>query len=123
MLAGFALLFMIIALAFNQLIGIVWFRARPEALIDFNNISHTVAGTKSFPSDHVTAAFALAIPLFFVSWKWGWFGILVGVITAFCRVVLGVHFPSDVIAGAVIGAGWGLLAGWAFKKYQISNNK
>jgi undecaprenyl-diphosphatase len=57
-----------------------------------------------FPSDHATAAGAVAAALFFVSWRLGLVTALAAVVLAFSRVYVGVHFPQDVAAGLVLGA-------------------
>jgi len=61
----------------------------------------------SFPSGHTASAFALATSLSLVYPKWyvimpsyTW-----AVIVAYSRMDLGVHYPSDILIGAVIGAG------------------
>ncbi len=64
----------------------------------------------SFPSDHTALVFALAMPLFVHHRRLGiaallWSTVLVGL----PRVYIGYHYPSDIIAGAVIGAGCGYL--------------
>jgi glycosyltransferase involved in cell wall biosynthesis/membrane-associated phospholipid phosphatase len=61
------------------------------------------AADASFPSDHVTAAFAIGSALVLrLGFKWT--PVLVAAaLLAVARVVVGVHYPSDVIAGAVIG--------------------
>ena len=55
----------------------------------------------SFPSSHTAAAFALCM---FLPKKWMPFGIVLALIIAFSRVYFGLHYVSDVIAGAVIGS-------------------
>ena len=64
---------------------------------------------KSFPSRHVFSIFVIAVTVF---WVWPLPGVLTaaaGALLAWCRVAGGVHFPRDVIAGALIGIGCGLL--------------
>jgi undecaprenyl-diphosphatase len=57
----------------------------------------------SFPSSHAVNNFAAALILafFFPNAKWWFFGFAATV--AFSRVYVGVHYPSDVVGGAVIG--------------------
>ena len=57
-----------------------------------------------FPSDHATAAGAVAAGLCFVSWRLGVVAWLAALILAFSRVYVGVHFPQDVAAGLALGA-------------------
>jgi undecaprenyl-diphosphatase len=76
---------------------------------------HLLAGcTRSFslPSNHASNMFALAA----VGWlglrRWRWALALLAAGVAYSRVYLGVHYPADVLAGAVWGGalGWGLTA-------------
>jgi undecaprenyl-diphosphatase len=57
-----------------------------------------------FPSDHATAAGAVACAVFFVSWQLGAVTTLIALIIAFARVYVGVHYPQDVLAGLGLGA-------------------
>lgn len=79
-------------------------RRPPEVVDDFTSVINA-SDQFSFPSGHTMAAFllatlcvmhigAMATPLYF--WATG---------VAISRVVLGVHFPSDTIAGAALGSG------------------
>lgn len=62
-------------------------------------------GDWSFPSNHATISGAAATALL-ISWRhWpGALAVLLGALTAFTRVFLGVHYPHDVIAGFLLGA-------------------
>ena len=72
----------------------------------------------SLPSDHATASFALAIAMwFFVSAKWGPYFMGVAALVAISRVFVGVHYPADITAGALIAmiaglAVWGATLLW-----------
>jgi undecaprenyl-diphosphatase len=57
----------------------------------------------SFPSDHATAGFALAMAVWLYDRVAGALLLVLAAIMAFGRVYVGVHYPGDVIAGALIG--------------------
>lgn len=72
---------------------------------------HLLAGcTRSFslPSNHASNMFAIATVgwLGFRRWRWALFVLATGV--AYSRVYVGVHYPADVLAGAL----WGATIGW-----------
>ncbi len=68
----------------------------------------------SFPSGHTMTAFAVAVPLalFYPTLMIGLFFCALSI--AMSRILLGMHFLSDVVAGALIGTGLGYLGYFAF---------
>lgn len=62
------------------------------------------AADASFPSDHATAAFAIATAVLLRDRRWGAFVLALAALLAAGRVAIGVHYPSDVLAGAALGA-------------------
>jgi len=64
----------------------------------------------SMPSDHAAMYFALAGGLFFASRLWGALALVYCILfIAFPRLYLGMHFPSDLLAGAAIGLAYAWL--------------
>jgi membrane-associated phospholipid phosphatase len=62
----------------------------------------------SFPSAHATSSFACATAMTRIAPEAAFLFLLAGGI-ALCRPYLGMHYPSDVLAGAILGAGLGLV--------------
>lgn len=62
------------------------------------------AADPSFPSDHATAAFAIATAVALRMRGPGIVLLVLATIVAAGRVFLGLHYPSDVLAGAALGA-------------------
>ena len=64
------------------------------------------AASPGFPSSHssVVFGFATAVALTAGRWYWASLALAAAVLVAWSRVYLGLHFPSDVLAGALVGA-------------------
>jgi len=91
-----------LALAINQVIIRLWERPRPYADHDailLVSRSHD----PSFPSDHATFAFAVAVAIFLANRRAGIAALIVAAILGFSRVYVGAHYGGDVLAGALIG--------------------
>lgn len=73
----------------------------------------------SFPSGHTSASFAAGVV--FLKWMKKRYGVpLFGIalLIAFSRLYLGVHYPSDVLGGAIIGTLIAFLAMWIYSKTE-----
>jgi len=99
-----------LALAVGKVISEVVDRARP-----FVQEPHGVhlftshSADPGFPSDHATGAFAVAMAIWLRDRRWGTPALIAAALLSVGRVAIGVHFPSDVLAGAALGIAAALL--------------
>src|SRR4051794_29738653 len=94
-----------LALLAGKLISELVDRARPF-VADPHGV-HLFSGHAAdpgFPSDHATAAFAIAVAILLRKRGWGVVALVAATVLALGRVALGVHYPSDVLAGAALGS-------------------
>jgi undecaprenyl-diphosphatase len=97
-----ALLSACLGMAISGLLGHLFYRDRPF-------VAHSViqliphAANASFPSDHAVAAFSIAMAIWHFRKSIGKVWLILAACIAFSRIWTGVHYPSDVIAGAFIG--------------------
>lgn len=81
-------------------------------------------GDSSFPSGHTMEAFAVAavLSLLFSKKKIVIPVYLWAMLVAYSRMALGVHYPSDVLAGVIIGTFIGLSVLWIFYRFTSRGN-
>jgi undecaprenyl-diphosphatase len=98
-----------IALLVN--IPIRGFVERPRPFLEHKGLEVLAPGKTdfSFVSDHSTIAMALAIGIFMAHRKLGLVALALAVAEGFCRVYMGVHYPSDVVGGFALGTSVALL--------------
>ena len=73
-----------------------------------------------FPSGHTLSSFAAAAAIFCGNKRIGIFALIFAAIMAFSRLYLYVHYPSDILAGIIIGVALGI---FAHKITNIIKNK
>lgn len=102
-----ALLAAVVALTMSKLIGLVWFHPRPFMLEIGQHFLHH-APDSSFPSDHGTSMFSVALALALSrlreARRCGLGLLALAVVVAWARVFLGVHWPLDMVGALVVSS-------------------
>ncbi|MFO8015558.1 MAG: phosphatase PAP2 family protein [Candidatus Woesearchaeota archaeon] len=103
-------------LAVNILISMAYFRPRP--FVEHKvNLLVSYAPTSSFPSDHATVSFALATAVFLHNRALGVIAYGIAIAVSVSRIFAGLHYPLDILGGAVLGSGLSLLAYLVIKRF------
>lgn len=96
----------VLALFVNLVLSHIWFRPRPFAVLPHGDFTQLIPhpADASFPSDHASGSFGFAAASYKKSVRWVQvvftsLAVLVGI----ARIYSGVHWPTDVLAGVVIG--------------------
>lgn len=87
------------------------FGADPDSLINWS----------SFPSDHAVVCFCLAASLWFVSRRLGTLALIYAFVISLPRVYMGIHYPTDILAGALVGIGVAALCNIAPLRRSITH--
>ena len=95
----------------------IFARPRPCNLLPDVHLLAGCSGSLSFPSSHAVNSFTLAAIFGFYEKKLWIFTAPAAALVAFSRVYLGVHYPADVVVGAIVGVGFGYLA---YRAYRLS---
>lgn len=109
-----------LALLINQVIGKLWHRDRPFQAHPSVHVWGSRSQDPSFPSDHASAAFAIAFAVFFFDRLAGSLFLGAAVLLAAGRVAIGAHYPADVAAGCLVGLGAALIVVHLGRPYVAS---
>lgn len=90
--------------------------ARPRPFLALSDMQLLVERESSyaFPSGHASVAFALAFVVYRQDRDWGMAFLILAALVALGRVFVGVHYPVDIVGGAIVG--W--VAAWAIHKLE-----
>ena len=80
--------------------------ARPRPFVEHPHAAHLFikhAADYGFPSDHASGAFAIAVALLLRHRRAGLLALVMASLIGVGRVMIGVHYPTDILGGAVLG--------------------
>ena len=113
---------MLASLAFNTIvITILKYAINRQRPFELDKLIEklSVGGSPSFPSGHTSDAFLIATCITLLFNKQKWLLIIIwlwALAVAYSRLVLGVHYSSDVIGAMLIGTSDALIVNWIFLK-------
>jgi len=90
------------SLIFTEGIHYFWYRLRPFLALPNVYVPFVQTGSSSFPSGHTATYFALAFGMYEFNKRIGGLYFVGASFVALSRVVLGVHYPSDIVGGVVV---------------------
>lgn len=80
------------------------FRVARPGLTHDTIIPLSTVGGYSFPSEHASVYGALTVALFHFDYRLGIASLVFGILVMLSRVIIGVHYPFDVVVGFAVGA-------------------
>ena len=122
---GFCVLFSLLAglILGNGIVKNLVARERPCWLDESVSLLIEVPKDYSFPSGHTLASFEAAISILLYRKRLGIAALILACLIGFSRLYLFVHFPTDVLAGAVMGTAIAFAVHWAVERFQSRRNE
>lgn len=99
----------VVGVGIAQIVTALVDRARPFVADPLVNVFVHHGPDRSFPSDSATAAFAIATALLIYKPRLGWVALALAAAWGVGRVAVGMHYPTDIFAGILLGAGVSLV--------------
>lgn len=99
-----------------------FFYNRPRPFVEFGNFPLIEqANVPALPSGHASFYFALIIPIFFINKRLGWYGLAGAGLIGIARVFAGVHWPLDIIAGALVALASVFIVHWLLDSKKLNS--
>lgn len=111
----------VLALLLNVLLSHIWFRPRPFTVFEKGTFTQLIAHAPdaSFPSDHASGSFGFAAGSWGKQQKWISYPFTgIAILVMFARVFVGVHYPTDVLGGLIVGVVSAKIM-WKFSRYLL----
>jgi undecaprenyl-diphosphatase len=97
-------------------------RVRPCNAMDWcRSLPIDVPVDHSFPSGHAAGSFAFAVFVSRLDRRAAWFAFPLATLVAVSRVALGVHYPTDVLCGALLGSAIGWVGSALYERRLLSS--
>ncbi|WP_458118776.1 undecaprenyl-diphosphatase [Paenibacillus sp. Z6-24] len=110
-----------IGVTVNWILGELFYRERPFVTHEVIQLVHHEANA-SFPSTHSLGSFVIAMTIWQFRRRDGWMWLVLAAGIALSRVWTGVHYPGDVLAGALIGVLVSVLVHRMFARISLANS-
>ncbi len=99
-------------------------RVRPCRAIEGIRLITTCPKSYSMPSGHAISSFAFAVPVFSLTREytrliWRLYPVVLASLIAFSRLYLGLHYPTDLLAGAALGSAIGLTLSFLYRSIAM----
>ncbi len=94
---------------------------RPYLVFDIAHLS--TYGERTFPSAHTIIIFGMAAGMYFYNKRLAYFLALSGLLVGISRVAAGVHYPSDILGGILLGTVIGFLVELTYRSMRFSGWK
>ncbi len=85
----------------TEIIKFFYYSPRPFETMHFQSL--IPESGSSMPSGHAAFFFALATIIYFYNKRWGIWYFIISILVSLARIFVGVHWPFDIVAGAVVG--------------------
>lgn len=103
--------------AYLMAFALKFFLHIPRPILTLPDIQPLFVKTSlSFPSEHATFFMTLALSIFFLHKKTGYWFVFFALLIGLFRIIAGVHFPADILGGFILGGGVAYLGNLLYKK-------